>query len=67
MSVQILLLISELDGGRFAIQCVSPLKILDINTLPDVSLSTFPTTYRLLFFGLLVVSLAVQKPFNLIR
>lgn len=49
MSVQLLLLISELDGGRFDIQCVSPLKILGINTLPDVSLSNFPPTLQVAF------------------
>lgn len=49
MSVQILLLISELDGGRFAIQCVSPVKIIDINALPDVSLSNFLPALQVAF------------------
>ena len=49
MSVQLLLLISELGGRRFAIQCVSPMKILDINTLPDVSLSNSPPTLQVAF------------------
>lgn len=49
MSVQILLLISELDGGRFAIQCVSPVKIVDINALPDVSLSNFLPALQVAF------------------